>query len=180
MLQTVLLAAIQIATFSVFTDRWANRSENTISQFLYEDDLYRVLFTFYTLLHLAVLYVTNTSTPQHVALISSAVGWIWLIICSNHGSRTLHIIGAVIYIVSLFVFTFIHATDYPFTAKIIICTITAATVVLALVFAYYETHRSSITYIIEHSLFLMCQIMYAFFTHLPPERLVFKAAITPS
>ena len=180
MLQTLLLAAVQIATVSVFTDRWANRPGNTISQFLYEDDSYRVLFTFYTLLHLAVLYVTTSSTPQHVALISSAVGWVWLIICSNHGPRTLHIIGAAIYILSVFVFTFIHAADYPFTAKVAISTTAAATVVLALVFAYYETHRASITYIIEHALFLMCQIMYAFFTHMPPERLVFNPAPAPA
>ena len=180
MLQTLLLAAVQIATFSVFTDRWASRPGNTISQFLYEDDAYRILFTFYTLLHLAVLYVATSSTPQHVALVSAAVGWVWLIICSNHGPRTLHLIGAAIYILSVFVFTFVHATDYPFAAKATIYTITAATVVLALVFAYYETHRASITYILEHALFLMGQIMYAFFAHVSPERLVFNPAPTPA
>jgi hypothetical protein len=164
--QTVSLALIELAAFSVFLDRWANRSPNTISQYLYEDAIYRRLLTLYTFLHIAVLYLSiPRSYPQH-ALLVAAVGWFWLVIFTNHGSRPLHIFGAVVYIVGVFAFACMHSFDYePPSLRLLIQILTALSIVLACVFGYYESHRSHVTYILEHSLFVMCQLMYAFFVH---------------
>lgn len=169
MLCTIFLLALEASTLGVFIDRWANRPENTISEFLYEDATYRILFTFYTLLHVALLFWGAPGTVQPAALGFAAAGWMWLIVCTNHGSRVLHVLGAAVYIVSLFVFALAHSADYARPVKLVVRAATAATAVLAVVFAYFEAHRAHVTYILEHALFVMCQVMYAFFTHLPPE-----------
>ena len=166
--QTFSLSIIEIATLSVFIDRWANRPPDTISQYLYEDSVYRRLFTLYTLLHIIVLFLSTKDPYQHSALIAMTIGWVWLIVCTNHGSRPLHIVGAVIYIVGIFVFTYLHSLDYQSCAlQVAIQVLTALSVCLACVFAYFESHRAPTTYIIEHSLYVMCQVMYAFFVHFP-------------
>ena len=170
-LQTLFMLTLEASTLGVFIDRWANQPENTISQFLYEDTAYRILFTFYTLKHITLLFWGAKGQVQPIALVLAGLGWIWLIICTNHGSRLLHILGAAVYIVFIFVFAYAHSTDYPWAVKIAIQLTTTATVILAIVFAYFESHRSHVTYILEHSLFAMCQVMYSFFTHIPPERL---------
>ena len=164
--QTVSLALVELAAFSVFLDRWANRSPNTISQYLYEDAIYRRLLTLYTFLHIAVLYLSITRPYQHCALLVTAAGWIWLVVCTNHGSRPLHIAGAVVYMVGVFAFACMHSLEYESPSlRLLIQVLTALSIGLACVFAYYESHRSHVTYIVEHSLFVMCQLMYAFFVH---------------
>ena len=164
--QTFSLALLEITTFAIFIDRWAHRPPNTISQYLYEDSIYRRLFTLYTLLHISVLYLSITRPYQHCALLVTAAGWIWLVVCTNHGSRPLHIAGAVVYMVGVFAFACMHSLEYESPSlRLLIQVLTALSIGLACVFAYYESHRSHVTYIVEHTLFVMCQLMYAFFVH---------------
>ena len=164
--QTFSLALLEITTFAIFIDRWTHRPPNTISQYLYEDSIYRRLFTLYTLLHIAVLYLSITRPYQHCALLVTAAGWIWLVVCTNHGSRPLHITGAVVYMVGIFVFACMHSLEYESPSlRLLIQVLTALSIGLACVFAYFESHRSHVTYIVEHTLFVMCQLMYAFFVH---------------
>ena len=164
--QTFSLALLEITTFAIFIDRWAHRPPNTISQYLYEDSIYRRLFTLYTLLHISVLYLSITRPYQHCALLVTAAGWIWLVVCTNHGSRPLHITGAVVYMVGVFAFACMHSLEYESPSlRLLIQVLTALSIGLACVFAYYESHRSHVTYIVEHTLFVMCQLMYAFFVH---------------
>ena len=164
--QTFSLALLEITTFAIFIDRWAHRPPNTISQYLYEDSIYRRLFTLYTLLHIAVLYLSITRPYQHCALLVTAAGWIWLVVCTNHGSRPLHIAGAVVYMVGVFAFACMHSLEYESPSlRLLIQVLTALSIGLACVFAYFESHRSHVTYIVEHTLFVMCQLMYAFFVH---------------
>ena len=164
--QTFSLALLEITTFAIFIDRWTHRPPNTISQYLYEDSIYRRLFTLYTLLHIAVLYLSITRPYQHCALLVTAAGWIWLVVCTNHGSRPLHIAGAVVYMVGVFAFACMHSLEYESPSlRLLIQVLTALSIGLACVFAYFESHRSHVTYIVEHTLFVMCQLMYAFFVH---------------
>ena len=164
--QTFSLALLEITTFAIFIDRWTHRPPNTISQYMYEDSVYRRLFTLYTLLHIAVLYLSITRPYQHCALLVTAAGWIWLVVCTNHGSRPLHIAGAVVYMVGIFAFACMHSLEYESPSlRLLIQVLTALSIGLACVFAYFESHRSHVTYIVEHTLFVMCQLMYAFFVH---------------
>lgn len=176
--QTFSLALLEVTTFAIFIDRWAHRPPNTISQYLYEDSIYRRLFTLYTLLHIAVLYLSITRPYQHCALLVTAAGWIWLVVCTNHGSRPLHIAGAVVYMVGVFAFACMHSLEYESPSlRLLIQVLTALSIGLACVFAYYESHRSHVTYIVEHSLFVMCQLMYAFFVHWIPS--IYESDTTP-
>jgi hypothetical protein len=164
--QTYSLIAAELVTFSVFIDRWAHRPNNMISQFLYDDTLYRRIFTLYTFLHLAVFYLQRKCLFQQGALAVAAVGWVWLIVWTNHGPRALHILGAVVYMVGIFVFAYLRSFDYSWAVlRVAIQVLTTLTVGLALAFAYFESYRSHVTYKVENSLFVMCQVMYAFFAH---------------
>ena len=165
--RTGCLAVVELVTVIVFIQHWTEHE--MISEFLYGDAGYRRLMTFYTLLHIAILFIDSKVDHRRYALIVGAAGWCTLIICTNRGPRLWHCLGVVVYAVGIYVYVFMRSTDYHIPWNRISQTATALSLILAAAYAYLESYRTPYTFNVQHALFLVSQAMYAFFVHYSPD-----------
>ena len=160
----LVMAVVEIITAAVFISHWPKHE--MISEFLYGDACYRRILTFYTLLHIAVLALdARSKTKQLCALAVGAGGWIVLVVCTNRGPRIWHCTGVIIYAIGIYVYVFMHSTDFSCPLNRIIQIAASLSLGITGGYAYLESYRTPYTYMVQHMLFSVAQVMYAFFVH---------------
>ena len=162
-IRVVCLGVLEVITLIVFIQHWATQPGNMVSEFLYRDATYRRLLTFYTLLHLAVLYMDSKHSSQKKALGTAALGWCALIICSNRGPRLGHAAGVLVYGAGVYAYVIITSTHYTFPVNRIAQAFVAMSLGLALAYGVLELQDSRDTWMVQHPLFLMLQMAYSWF-----------------
>ena len=162
-IRLVCLGVLEVVTLAVFIQHWATQPGNMISEFLYRDATYRRLLTFYTLLHLAVLYTDSKHTSQQIALVIAAFGWCALIICSNRGPRLGHGGAVVLYGAAVYGYVIITSTHYTYPVNRITQAFIALSLGLAAAYGLLELQDSRDTWMVQHPLFLMLQGAYSWF-----------------
>jgi hypothetical protein len=166
--RTQFLTSVEAVTLCFFLDRIISKPGNMISDFLYADLHFKLVLTFYVLLHLTVLFLDSKLVVQHAALLFAAFGWAMLLIITIHGSRLWHCLGVAAHCIGVFLFGMLRCAEYTSPWVELISLDIGISLMLAFAYAYLVIIFSENAYIPQHALFLMAQATYAVLVHFDP------------
>jgi hypothetical protein len=168
--RTLVLVAAEAVMLSFFADRALSRPGNMISDFLYMDAHFKLVWMFYIVLHSAVMFLDTSNGFQHAALALSAVGWLVLLTITIRGDRLWHCVGVAVFCTGNFLFVILRCDEYASPWREWLAVHICLKLVLAFAYAYLVVRLSDDAYIPQHALFVLSQVTYAVLVHWPPER----------
>lgn len=163
--RTLCLTSVEAVALSFFLDRIISKPGSMISDFLYSDAHFKLVITFYVLLHTAVLFFDSVLISQQCVLAIAAAGWAMLLLVTIHVSRTWHFVGVGVYCTGLFMYGVLVCPEIGspwfevFIVDLVVCFI------LAMCYWYLCVSLSEKAYIPQHAFFFIGQVSCAMLVH---------------